>query len=410
MRSSVVAVVVLAPALSSASAALAGPPSYTIVDLGVVQPADSASQGFRISPNGMATGRSVGSPTQAFSWTGVGGTVGLPNLASPSRPFSVGNGANDSGVVVGTGSTTLFGSNPLPLVWNGGVVSQLALPANQTHGRANDINAAGVAVGSVNSGSLEVGCTYSGGSASVVTTTTANGSFLRTAFAINDAGRICGFGIDPNNAAVNVGFVLDTSTNIAFAVPPLAGMNGAIAFDVSNAGHVCGSSMLNQGSGQPFVYTDAGGSVQIPLPAGTSLGSARGVNSNGWVVGNAGGVFSVPFLFDGTATYRLQDLIPAGGGWDLSMNTSNSALGISEDGVIVGTCVHNGLTRAYAMIPNPPACPADLNDDRMVDGDDLGSLLGEWGPCAHCAADFNDDDAVDGDDLGSLLGEWGPCQ
>ena len=33
------------------------------------------------------------------------------------------------------------------------------------------------------------------------------------------------------------------------------------------------------------------------------------------------------------------------------MNTSSSALGISDDGVIVGTGVHNGDTHAYAMVP-----------------------------------------------------------
>src|SRR5262249_17694502 len=78
---------------------------------------------------------------------------------------------------------------------------------------------------------------------------------------------------------------------------------------------------------------------------------AEGVNSSGWVVGTDGGAFAVPFLYDGTNTYRLQDLIPANSGWDLSMNTSSSAQGISEDGVIVGTGVHDGQTHAYAMVP-----------------------------------------------------------
>ncbi len=54
-------------------------------------------------------------------------------------------------------------------------------------------------------------------------------------------------------------------------------------------------------------------------------------------------------------------------------------------------------------------CDADFNRDGGVDGDDLGTLLGSWGPCAGCPADFNGDDSVDGDDLGSLLGLWGPC-
>jgi hypothetical protein len=109
--------------------------------------------------------------------------------------------------------------------------------------------------------------------------------------------------------------------------------------------------MLNQGSGLPFIWSDAGGIVAIPLASGTSQGSARAVNSAGWVVGNDSSAFSIPFLYDGTMTYRLADLIPVGSGWDLSMNTSSSALGISDNGVIVGTGVYNGATHAYAMVP-----------------------------------------------------------
>src|SRR3954453_18988657 len=59
--------------------------------------------------------------------------------------------------------------------------------------------------------------------------------------------------------------------------------------------------------------------------------------------------------YDGKNTYRLADLIPANSGWDLSMNTSSSADGISEEGVIVGTGVHKGETHAYAMVPVAPS-------------------------------------------------------
>ena len=54
-------------------------------------------------------------------------------------------------------------------------------------------------------------------------------------------------------------------------------------------------------------------------------------------------------------------------------------------------------------------CPADLSGDGMVDGADLGILLGAWGPCPGCPADLNFDNVVDGADLGILLAAWGPC-
>ncbi len=69
-----------------------------------------------------------------------------------------------------------------------------------------------------------------------------------------------------------------------------------------------------------------------------------------------------------------------------------------------------GLAQAarleYSVRVLPQCATADFNCDGRVDGDDLGSLLGEWGACPGCDADLNGDGQVDGDDLGSLLGLW----
>lgn len=327
-----------------------GAPQYQIFDLGVVQAGDSASQGFGVSTGGIAVGRSFRTGgTQAFSWTQGGGRVALPNLAG--RAFAVANSANDNGVVVGTGATTAFGSGRLPLVWQNGAVSQLPLPAGETQGDANDVNAAGTAVGSINAGITQRAAIFTASGATVITQTTAGGSTFTTAFGINDSGRIVGTGVDPANAARNVGMVYDIGAASATEVGALPGFNGALNFAISNSGFVTGSSMLNQGAGLPFRWSPTQGMVAVPLPAGTTSGSGRGVNSAGFVVGTASSAFAIPFLWNGTTTYRLQDLIPANSGWDLSTNTSSSALGISDSGVIVGTGVLNGATRGYAMVP-----------------------------------------------------------
>src|SRR5436309_4670746 len=341
-------------------AATATTPQYQIYDIGVIDAADTASQGFGVSGGGVAVGRSIRTGgSQAFTWTLNTGIVGLPNLAG--RSYAVSNSANDSGVFVGTAATTLFGTSRLPVMWQNGAVSQLPFPPGETLGDANSVNASTVAVGSVDAGSLQRGAIYSGGSGTIITQTTVNGSFFVTAFGINDSGRVVGQGIDPMNAARNVGIVYDIGQNVAFEVGALPGLNGALAFGVSNAGYVIGSSMLNQGSGLPFIWSDQGGIVAIPLAAGTSEGSARAVNSAGWVVGTDSSAFAIPFLFDGITTYRLADLLPPNSAWDLSMNTSSSADGVSEDGVIVGTGVHNGETHAYAMVtvaPGPTPTPS----------------------------------------------------
>ena len=355
---------------ASKSATNAAAPQYQIFDIGVVQTGDSASQGFGVSTGGVAVGRSFRSgATQAFSWTQAGGIVGLPNLTA--RNFCVSNSANDSGAVVGTCATTAFGSGKLPTIWQNGAVSQLPLPTGQTLGDANDINASGVAVGSAGAGSSQRGAIYSNGTANVITQTTANGSFFQTAFRINNSGRVVGQGIDPNDAARNVGMVYDIGSSSAFEVGALPNANGAIAFAISNTGFVVGSSMQGQGSGRPFIWSQSGGIKEIPLPTGTSQGSARSVNSNGWAVGSGSSNFAIPFLYDGTSTYRLGDLIPANSGWDLLTNTSSAALGISDSGVIVGTGVLNGQTHAFAMIPqtNAPnkAAICDYDGDGKTD-------------------------------------------
>ncbi|MCA9293028.1 MAG: hypothetical protein KDA20_04360 [Phycisphaerales bacterium] len=390
--------------VASAASAM---PMYDIIDLGLVNATDIGVQGNAVSPNGIyATGRGFGAPTTSFLYSQVGGMASLPN--DPSRGFGVGNGVNDAGIVAGTGATTSFGSSPLPLIWQSGAVAQLPLPAGETLGRANDINNNNLAVGSVNGGSLERASYYTTTTGTTITATGPGGVLMTTAYGVNDAGIACGNGIDPNNAARNVGLRYDINTAQLTEIGALPGLNGALAFGISEAGHITGSSMLNQGSGTPFVWTSGGGMVAIPLPTGATSGSGRGVNSSGWCVGNAGGVFAVPWLYDGVQTYRVQDLIPAGSGWDLSMNTSSSALGISDDGVIVGTGIHNGNTRAYMMVPIVP-CPGDADGDRDVDLTDLNLVLFNFGNVVTPGTngDVDGDGDVDLTDLNLVLFNFG---
>ena len=56
-----------------------------------------------------------------------------------------------------------------------------------------------------------------------------------------------------------------------------------------------------------------------------------------------------------------------------------------------------------------PDCPADINDDGVVDVLDLLAVLGAWGDCPGCAEDINGDDVVDVLDLLEVLSAWGPC-
>lgn len=74
------------------------------------------------------------------------------------------------------------------------------------------------------------------------------------------------------------------------------------------------------------------------------------------------------------------------------------------------TCPQNTqITQSLAALPIA-GCEfdqsvfGDLNGDGIVDGADLGALLGQWGQRG--TADLNGDGTVDGADLGALLGAW----
>jgi len=109
----------------------------------------------------------------------------------------------------------------------------------------------------------------------------------------------------------------------------------------------------------------------------------------------------------------------AGGTIELTWSTNDGGGGISTGGGFELTCTlgqHDSGAWAggdlecrggYWVGGGEATCvPADLNCDGVVDGNDLGTLLGEWGACPGCAADFNGDGVVDGNDLGTLLGAW----
>ncbi len=365
MSSRIVAHLLGLVVVSGAAASAGAQPEYEIFAISLPGQANSNGQGISSGGN-FVTGTSNNT---AVRWTESGGTVALPELAAPSRPFSLAQAVNDSGVVVGTGATTFFGSSPLPLMWTDpSTVIQLPLPAGESLGRANGVNNAGLAVGSVDGGSLEQAATFTTGAGTVLTQTMPNGGVLRTAYAVNNAGRIVGQALNPNNAAVLNGFYLDPGDSQATDIGALTGLghNSAIAFAVSSAGHIAGSSSFNAGvDGRAFVWTEAGGMVEVPLLAGTSTGSARGVNADGWAVGTMASATSIVFVYDGTQTYRAQDLIPAGTGWDLVGGTSNGAFGIADNGVITGRGLLNGNITGFVMVPVAD-CAADTNGDGML--------------------------------------------
>lgn len=77
---------------------------------------------------------------------------------------------------------------------------------------------------------------------------------------------------------------------------------------------------------------------------------------------------------------------------------SIAAYGFSQDNIVLSN---------VCITPTPTTCPADLTNDGVVNGADLGVLLGSWG--TRDIGDLDNSGSIDGSDLGLLLGAWGPC-
>jgi hypothetical protein len=77
-------------------------------------------------------------------------------------------------------------------------------------------------------------------------------------------------------------------------------------------------------------------------------------------------------------------------------------------GICSAIAASNMVSMVISNSPTPP-CPWDQNGDGVIDGADLGALLGAWGSIDDPSADFNDDGVVDGSDLGIMLANWGTC-
>ena len=107
------------------------------------------------------------------------------------------------------------------------------------------------------------------------------------------------------------------------------------------------------------------------------------------------------------------------------LNPTNTGLPLTQD-LVAGQTYHlvigsysatSGAVSGSLVIDGPAQPPAsclgDLNLDGVVNGADLGLLLGAWGACPGdvpgCLGDLNIDGVVNGADLGLLLGAWGPC-
>ena len=80
------------------------------------------------------------------------------------------------------------------------------------------------------------------------------------------------------------------------------------------------------------------------------------------------------------------------------------SLGACDDGGDESSGDSTTTTALLIDLGEEPSNPADLNGDGVVDGADMGILLGAWGTSG--PGDLNGDGTVDGADVGLLLAAW----
>lgn len=183
-----------------------------------------------------------------------------------------------------------------------------------------------------------------------------------------DGTTMVGFGALPGGQAAGIAW--DSTTNDATAYTPICCAQNVV-YDMNNHGVAVGYTALNfqmfraiiWWEGQPY---DLSSRIINDPEIGDNLflQVATGINNAGQIVGMISGLGAEEPLSPGTA---------------------------------------------YILTPVVRQVPSDLTGDGVVDGADLGTLLGAWGSCANCgacAADFTGDCVVDGADLGVLLGDW----
>jgi probable HAF family extracellular repeat protein len=308
-----------------------------IVDIGSLPGYDLESDAFGANNNGVVVGRvCCSSPHETAVIYREGQLKSLCGL--PGYSGSAANAVNDYGIAVGVScfpGKNVIMTNCRATEFDSSGAHDLGLLQGTGSAVANAINSKGEVVGwaSVSEGKAEAVVFRSG---------TARGLGGGVATAINDSGTIVGY-TESNTTAV---FYTHTGT---ISMGTLGGPYSQ-ASAINDNGAVVGLSALNElhnGSyvEHPFLY-DHNRMVDLGLPKGGFFGGAASINRWGDVVGqySSSGTDDHAFLYTNGVMRDLNSLLPINSGWVLSR-----ADHISDNGVIVGTGIHNGQTRGFIL-------------------------------------------------------------
>lgn len=326
-------------------------------------PGTTQSIGTSINASGVTVGRvSYGGGTVGAIWAASNSYTLMPNPPG-NWTYSTPSGINDSGMVCGTATLALVGSDPQEAWrWTAEAGYEFLDSIGGIDSFVRDINSAG----------------FCAGSASL-----ANGSVRAVRWDLDGAATVLG-------------------------LPP--GASQTFASAINDSGAVVGTTTSN---GDAWVYTDATGIVRLP-DFGTGLkAAAYDINNAGWILGwaDVAPFKTVPVVWDPQRNlHNIAELVDQNRFYFPGDFIRPIAISETNQIVVFGyDFTAGGDPRVLIFrVGFPSACAADINGDGTRDGLDLAALLAAWGT-SNASADLDGSGTVNATDLTALLAAWGPC-
>jgi probable HAF family extracellular repeat protein len=338
----------------------AGTLLYKIIDLGGLGGVSSTgfvSEGFGVNASGQVVGDSVlsnGTDLSAFR-TGPGGQP-MNNLGgSSSTAYAINDSGQSAGESTFAGNLRAFRTDP-----NGSITagSNLGVLPGGSYSIGQGINASGQVVGqgdTTTASGTEVHAfrtTSTGGLNAASDLGVLSGMNGSRAFGINQSGQAVGDSF--NSSGADVAFRADPGSAMK-SLGLLSGGTYSQAVAINASAMVVGNADTSS-AGQVAYRTTAGGDLStatiLGFLKGGSFSSALGINDTGWVVGvgDTSTSSQVAWVWNGGSLVDLNTIVVNGLGWDLF-----SATGINDAGWIVGTGELNGETQAFLLesVPEP---------------------------------------------------------
>jgi uncharacterized repeat protein (TIGR01451 family) len=307
--------------------------TYTIVDLGTLGGVGSGAAGVNEAGDVAGTSNTSSGEPLGFRWRG-----GLmTSINSFGGWGSDGHDISDDGWVVGSAGGRLgyreamwwAGTDPHPMGKLGDFWSE-ALAINSDH----------TIVGRSPSSSRGTTEAFSWSEGVMVGLGGLVEGDYSEAWDVNDAGVIVGEAGAPGGFVHAFRYADGAMTDLG---TPSPNFESSWARGINAAGTIVGGTRVaNSSAVYPFVLTDG----QWDVVTG-DLGYADAVNASGQVVGT----YFTPagesaFLYDGGVLTDLNQLLPAGSGWQLA-----AAIDINDAGQIVGQGTHDGEGRGFLLTP-----------------------------------------------------------